>query len=83
MSVTTRKRIGVALIVLSVVAAAVLHFSRIEFLRLMDSETTGNMTVIHFKLHWSALVLGAVALAGLLFIVLPGRRRSSHRGSSP
>lgn len=83
MSESTSKRIGVALIVLSMVAAAVLHFSGIEFVRAMGSETSGNTTMIYFKTHWSVLVLGGVAITGLLFIVLAGRRRRRHGESLP
>ena len=83
MHTSTRKKLGVALIVLSAISVAVLHFSDVEFVRLMDSQTTGSMITIFLKLHWTLLLLGAVAFAGLLCLVLPGRRGGTRGESSP
>ena len=83
MHTSTRKKLGVALIVLSVVGVAALYLLGVELVRLMDSHTTDSMTMIFLKLHWSLLVLAALALAGVLFVVLPERHRNSHGGRSP
>jgi len=83
MHTSTRNKLGVALIALAVVGAAALHFFGVQLVGLMDSQTTGSMTMIFLKLHWSVLALGVMSLAGVLCIVLPPRRPNSHGPSSP
>ena len=83
MHTSTCKKLGVALIVLSLVGAAALHFFGVELVRLMGSQTTASMTMISLKLHWSMLALGALTLAGVLFVVIPERRRNSLGEHSP
>jgi hypothetical protein len=82
MGMSPRKRIGVALVVLSIVGALVFALAGFQLVRLIPSQPPGNMTVIRLELHWSLLVFGVMALIGLLCIVLPNRLRDRHREGS-
>jgi len=77
MKTSTRKWFGVVLLVAAVVAAVVLQLSGLGFLG-VEHRSAPNMEWLGISLHWSVFIVGAVAVAGLLCLILPPRPRSTN-----
>lgn len=81
MKTRTRKFIGIALILAAVAMGVTLQLAGTDVL-LFHGEGGQLSTRIEFGFHWSAFVLIAVALTGLLCLVLPPRQHA-HPGEEP
>jgi hypothetical protein len=81
MKTRTFRSIGIVLIIAAVVTGVGLQLAGTD-LFLFHGEGGPLPTRIEFGIHWSAVVLLAVAFAGLICLVLSLRQRS-HPGQTP
>ena len=77
MKTSTRKRLGAAMLVMSLLVALVLYVSGTPLLTLQESHTSsfpgGSATAAQFEMHWPLLAVCASALLGLVAFVWPQR----------
>jgi hypothetical protein len=77
MNTSTRKKIGAAVVVISLLVAVALYVSGTPLLSLQDSRTTSSpdgsavMTVAIYKRHWSLGPICVFALVGLVAFLWP------------
>jgi hypothetical protein len=81
MKTSTRKWFGAVLLVAAIAAAVVLQLSGLGFLRI-EHQSAPNMEWLGISLHWSLFIVGAVAAAGVLCLVLPPRSHQRDGGST-
>ena len=78
MRTSIRKRLGAAVLAISLLVALVLYVSGTPMLTLLESHISsfpgGSATAAQFEMHWPLLVVCASALLGLVALVWPQRR---------
>ena len=78
MSTSTRKRLGVAAVVISLLVGMVLYLSGTPLLSLEYSHTSsfaeGHVTVQEYRAHWPFLAVCALAVLGLILSLWPAQK---------
>jgi hypothetical protein len=81
MKTSTRKRLGVALLVASPLVTLVLYICDVPLLSLQESHTdlfpNGSVTASVYKMHLPLLAVFIAAFLGLILLVLPGREKTN------
>jgi hypothetical protein len=78
MKTSTRKSLGVAMVVISLLVALALYVSGMPLLTLQESHTSsfpgGFLIVSGFEIHWPLVAVCAFAFLGLAAFVWPERK---------